>query len=66
MEDQIDTRWRKASFSGNGGGDCVEVATGRPGVVAVRDSKDPNGPVLVVTPGGWASFTARLRAWGKK
>lgn len=40
--------WRKASWSGENGGDCVEVA-GPAGVVAVRDSKDPDGPVLLVT-----------------
>jgi len=53
--------WRKSSHSG-GQGECVEVATNRPATVAVRDSKDPDGPVLTVTPDGWASLTARLRA----
>ena len=62
MEDQIAPRWRKSSYSGNGGGDCVEVAPGLPGVIAVRDSKDPDGPVLVVSRDEWARFTARLRA----
>ena len=57
----IDNRWRKSSYSGNGA-ECVEVATGRPGTVAVRDSKDPHGPVLIVSRDEWASFTARLRA----
>ena len=40
MEDQIELSWRKASYSGNGGGSCVEVGTGLPSKVAVRDSKD--------------------------
>ena len=41
--------WRKSTRSGSNGGDCVELS-GVPGaVVAVRDSKDPNGPVLLVT-----------------
>ncbi|WP_285701122.1 DUF397 domain-containing protein [Actinomadura sp. NBRC 104412] len=42
--------WRKSSHSGSeGGGHCVELA--RIGnAVGVRDSKDPNGPKLVVTP----------------
>jgi hypothetical protein len=44
-------RWRKSSYSGNGGGNCVEVARNIPHVVAVRDSKDPYGPVLTLTPG---------------
>ncbi|TDE33970.1 DUF397 domain-containing protein [Actinomadura sp. 6K520] len=39
--------WRKSSYSGSNGGDCVELA-GLPGVVAVRDSKDPDGPVLLL------------------
>jgi hypothetical protein len=63
MEDHIEPRWRKSSYSGNGGSDCVEVAT-RPGTVAVRDSKDPHGPVLTLTPDAWASLTARLRSDG--
>ena len=39
--------WRKSSFSGGSGGNCVEVAGNLPGVIAVRDSKDPGGPVLL-------------------
>jgi hypothetical protein len=48
-------RWRKSSYSGANGA-CVEVA-GRPEAVAVRDSKDPAGPVLVFTRQAWAAFT---------
>jgi Domain of unknown function (DUF397) len=51
--------WRKAFASGNG--NCVEVAVNLPGVVAVRDSKDPAGPALTFTPAAWHAFTARLR-----
>lgn len=40
--------WRKSTHSASNGGDCVELA-GVPGVVVVRDSKDPDGPVLLVT-----------------
>lgn len=40
--------WRKSAHSGSNGGDCVELA-GAVGVVAVRDSKDPDGPVLLLT-----------------
>lgn len=53
--------WRKASYSGTNGGGCVEVATGVPGVVAVRDSKDPAGPVLTFTPDEWARFMTQIR-----
>jgi hypothetical protein len=61
MEDQIEPRWHKSSYSGNGGGDCVEVARNLPGTVAVRDSKDPHGPVLVVSRDEWASFITGVR-----
>jgi hypothetical protein len=50
--------WRKATHSGGNGGDCVEVATSDT-EIAVRDSKDPNGPNLSFTPSAWRSFMAR-------
>jgi hypothetical protein len=52
--------WGKSSYSSNAG-NCVEVAVNLPGVVAVRDSKDPAGPALTFTPAAWHAFTARLR-----
>ena len=52
-------RWRTSSRS-NGGGECVEVADNLPGVVAVRDSKDPTGPTLTFTPEAWRGFLATL------
>jgi len=52
--------WRKSSYSGNGG-NCVEVAGNLPGVVAVRDSKNPGGPALVFSPDDWAAFIAGVR-----
>jgi Domain of unknown function (DUF397) len=54
--------WRKSSYSGSNGGGCVEVAGNLPGVVAVRDSKDPAGPVLTCTPDDWRAFTAAIKA----
>nr|WP_084262379.1 DUF397 domain-containing protein [Actinomadura formosensis] len=39
--------WRKASRSTSNGGECVEVAS-VPGTVAIRDSKDPSGPKLIM------------------
>lgn len=54
--------WRKSTFSNGSGGNCVDVALNLPGVVAVRDSKNPHGPVLVVSGDEWASFITRLRA----
>ena len=58
----VDQRWRRSSYSGNGGGNCVEVATDMRGVVAVRDSKNPDGPVLILTKDEWASFITRVRS----
>ncbi|WP_347942863.1 DUF397 domain-containing protein [Sphaerisporangium sp. TRM90804] len=53
--------WGKSSRSGNNGGECVEVATDLPGVVAVRDGKNPTGPVLTLTPGGWRAFLGDVK-----
>ncbi|WP_432026191.1 DUF397 domain-containing protein [Streptomyces sp. 1222.5] len=51
-------RWFKSSYSGSGGGDCVEVAAGLD-TVYVRDSKVVSGgPVLRVSQGEWAAFVA--------
>jgi len=54
--------WRKSSRSGSNGGACVEVARNLPRIVAVRDSKNPDGPVLIVSRDEWAQFITRLRA----
>lgn len=54
------TAWRKSSFSSTTGGECIEVGTGGQ-VVAVRDSKNPDGPGLAFTPGGWRAFTRRIK-----
>jgi hypothetical protein len=55
------TNWRKSSYSSGNGGACVEVAAGGPGVVAVRDSKDPDGPALIFSPADWSAFIASLK-----
>ncbi|WP_309032939.1 DUF397 domain-containing protein, partial [Streptomyces alfalfae] len=54
--------WRKSSHSNGDGGNCVEVADGVPGLVPVRDSKVPDGPVLLVTAPAWAPFVTALKA----
>lgn len=53
--------WHKSSYSSGNGGACVEVAGDGPEVVAVRDSKDPDGPALVFTPADWSAFIASLK-----
>ena len=63
MGNNIDNAiWRKSSYSGSNGGACVEVADNVPGVVAVRDSKHPAGPVLAFRPEEWRAFTAAIKA----
>ena len=51
--------WRKSTYS-NGSSSCVEAAS-QPGAVAVRDSKDPNGPRLAIPAAGWQAFTRALK-----
>ncbi|MFI5484879.1 DUF397 domain-containing protein [Micromonospora echinaurantiaca] len=54
--DLTGARWRKSTRSSGQGGNCVEVADNLPGVVAVRDSKDPAGPVLTFGTDAWRAF----------
>jgi hypothetical protein len=62
MGSNIDSAtWRKSSYSGSNGGDCVEVATLADGI-AVRDSKDPAGAVLTFSPAAWGTFTAAVKS----
>jgi hypothetical protein len=49
----------KSSYS-SGSGECVEVARNIPTAVAIRDSKDPDGPILRLPPKAWTDFTASL------
>jgi hypothetical protein len=61
--DLPDLMWRKSSYS-NGQANCVEVAAigNRHGLVAVRDSKAPDGPGLTFTPNAWRQFADRVMA----
>ena len=54
--------WRKSSYSNANGGQCVEVARNLPGVVAVRDSKDPDGAKLIFETDQWRVFTSDVKA----
>ncbi|MFF8269213.1 DUF397 domain-containing protein [Streptomyces sp. NPDC016562] len=51
--------WRKSSYSSDTGGQCVEVAT-QPCLIAVRDSKIPDGPAFTVSPTAFAAFVSAL------
>lgn len=53
--------WRKSSRSNGNGGACIEVALNLSDVIAVRDSKNPDGPKLVTTRSAWNSFLTTLR-----
>lgn len=60
--ERLDPRWRKSSYSANGGADCVEAGTAL-GAVLVRDTKDHgNGPVLRISPGDWTRLTASIKS----
>ena len=56
---EVGNSWRKSSHSGNGGGNCVEVTSRRE--VLLRDSKDQDGPQLIVSAAGWRAFMGRIR-----
>ncbi len=59
--------WRKSSYSNGTGGSCVEISllNARAGdgrhVIAVRDSKDPCGPVLAFSEDEWRDLTSRIK-----
>jgi hypothetical protein len=52
--------WRKSSYSGTNGGDCVEAAHGA-GRILVRDTTDRRGVALSISPDAWRRFTATLK-----
>jgi Domain of unknown function (DUF397) len=52
--------WRKSSYSSQDG-NCVEVAMNLPGIVAVRDSKDPESPKLIFALAEWRAFVSGAR-----
>jgi hypothetical protein len=52
--------WHKSSYSSQDG-NCVEVATNMPAMVAVRDSKDPEGPILVIGHEDWQAITRQIK-----
>ncbi|WP_033324368.1 DUF397 domain-containing protein [Streptomyces yerevanensis] len=53
--------WRKSSYSDGGANNCLEVADGYPGIVPVRDSKAPEGGVLVFGTSSWSAFVGGVK-----
>ncbi|MFF8013678.1 DUF397 domain-containing protein [Streptomyces sp. NPDC007929] len=52
----MEMQWRKSSYSSDQGGQCLEVAETPHATVAIRDSKNPAGPMLTLDPAAFASF----------
>ncbi|MCL6733195.1 DUF397 domain-containing protein [Streptomyces neyagawaensis] len=64
---EVALSWRKSSYSSSGDGDCVEIAT-TPHTIHVRDSKNPTGPTLTLSPAAWTEFvchSAQRRSSGR-
>ncbi|MBM9507857.1 DUF397 domain-containing protein [Actinacidiphila acididurans] len=53
--------WRKSSYSNQDGGECVEVCDDFANILAVRDSKDPQGPALVFPAESWTAFVSAVK-----
>jgi Domain of unknown function (DUF397) len=58
--ENTDLNWRTASYSSNGGGNCVEVADRRDRVL-VRDTQARSGPVVRFSPDAWRRFTRQVK-----
>ncbi|MFC9240982.1 DUF397 domain-containing protein [Streptomyces decoyicus] len=54
--------WRKSTHSDGSGGNCLEVSDDHPGIVPVRDSKDPHGPVLAFRAPAWTAFVEGVKS----
>ncbi|MGW2023350.1 DUF397 domain-containing protein [Streptomyces decoyicus] len=65
FHDLVGAEWRKSSYSDGGADNCVEIVDGFPGVVPVRDSKNPTGGVLLFPVAAWAGFIGGVKgdAW---
>jgi hypothetical protein len=58
---RIAADWFKSTYSNDQGGECVEGAFLEDGAMAVRDSKDPDGPALIFTVDAWHAFTGAVK-----
>ncbi|MFJ7326171.1 DUF397 domain-containing protein [Streptomyces cyaneofuscatus] len=59
--DLTSATWRKSSYSNSDGGNCVEVSDDCPGIVPVRDSKQPEGPAVIFGSSAWTAFVDDVR-----
>ncbi|MGW0219641.1 DUF397 domain-containing protein [Streptomyces tendae] len=64
MRSDTEPTWYKSSYSGGSGGNCLEVATGIPATIPVRDSKNPEGPTLRFQAHAWSVFVDGVRRGG--
>lgn len=62
MRSISEATWRKSSYSGGSGGNCLEIAVGNPATTPVRDSKTPDGPTLRFQAAAWTVFIGALKA----
>jgi hypothetical protein len=60
MEGSDAASWRKSSYSGNNGGNCVEAGS-IPGRVLVRDTEDRAGAVLQFSADAWRAFARQVK-----
>jgi hypothetical protein len=61
MTNEADAVWKKARRSGSASDNCVEIAHIDDGLIAIRDSKDRNGPSLRFSSTAWREFLDDLR-----
>jgi len=58
--ERLNPAWRKSSYSGNGGANCVETGS-IPGAVIVRDTTNRDGGTLAFTADAWRAFAEELK-----
>ncbi|WP_159767554.1 DUF397 domain-containing protein [Streptomyces sp. HM190] len=64
---EVALAWHKSSYSSASGDDCVEIAA-TPHTIHIRDSKNPTGPTLTLSPAAWTEFvchSAQRRGSGR-
>ncbi|GAA2664703.1 DUF397 domain-containing protein [Streptomyces lunalinharesii] len=64
VADLVPVAWRKSTYSNMQGGDCLEVVDGIPGLVPVRDSKNPHGPALLLPAAAWSALVGAIKGDG--